>query len=67
MKLIDHIRLSGKTVTGFASEIGVADTTIRKIVYNQRQPSLTLAVKISQATGGAVTEADLMQPKSAAA
>lgn len=62
MKLIDHLKASGKTVAAFATEIDEAETTIRKIVYGQRQPSLTLAVKIANATDGAVTEADMLLP-----
>lgn len=60
MKLIDHLKASEKTVAAFAMELGEAENTVRKIVYGQRQPSLPLAVKIAAATGGAVTEADLI-------
>jgi predicted transcriptional regulator len=66
MKLIDHLRAVGKTVPAFAEELGEAENTVRKIVYGQRQPSLPLAVKISIATEGAVTEADLILPEKAA-
>lgn len=60
MKLIDHLKASEKSVAAFADEIGEAENTVRKIVYGQRQPSLPLAVKIAAATGGAVSEADLL-------
>lgn len=60
MKLIDHLKASEKTVSAFAAEIGETVNTVRKIVYGQRQPSLPLAVKIAAATGGQVTEADLV-------
>jgi predicted transcriptional regulator len=62
MKLIDHLKVAGKTVSAFADEVGEAENTIRKIVYGQRQPSLPLAVKIAEATSGAVTESDLLLP-----
>lgn len=67
MLLIDHLKATGKTVVEFANELQEAEGTIRKIVYQQRQPSLTLAVKISSATGGAVTEAELLKPPAKAA
>jgi plasmid maintenance system antidote protein VapI len=67
MKLIDHLRETEQTVAAFAERIEEAENTIRKIVYGQRQPSLPLAVKISAATGGAVSEADLLLPQADAA
>ncbi len=67
MRLIDHLKEAGKSVSAFAEEVGEAENTIRKIVYGQRQPSLALAVKISGATNGVVSEADLLLiPKPAA-
>jgi transcriptional regulator with XRE-family HTH domain len=66
MKLIDHLKERGETVADFAKRTGEAESTIRKIVYGQRQPSLPLAVKISEFTGGAVTEADLVVQSAAA-
>ncbi|MET0364259.1 MAG: helix-turn-helix transcriptional regulator [Sphingobium sp.] len=68
MRLIDHLKTVDKTVAAFAADIGEPETTVRKIVYGQRQPSLPLAVKIAAATGGNVSEADLMlQQQDAAA
>lgn len=61
MKLIDYLRSAEKTVAAFALELGESENTIRKIVYGQRQPSLPLAVKIAEATGGAVEAADMLQ------
>ena len=60
MTLLDHLKATGETVSDFAARIGEADNTIRKIAYRQRQPSLPLAVKIAEATGGAVTPADMV-------
>lgn len=67
MKLLDHLKAVGKQVPEFADEIGEARNTIRKIAYGQRQPSLELAVKISHATGGKVTAADMVLPERVAA
>jgi plasmid maintenance system antidote protein VapI len=67
MRLIDHLKAVEKTVAAFANEIGEPENTVRKIVYGQRQPSLPLAVKISAATNGVVTEADLILQQDAAA
>ena len=67
MRLLDHLKERGETVADFAKRAQEAETTIRKIVYGQRQPSLPLAVKIASLTAGAVTEADLLIAPQAAA
>lgn len=48
-----------ETVPDFAARIGEPVGTIHKIAYRQRQPSLTLALKISDATAGEVEPADM--------
>lgn len=58
--LLDYLKGRNETVAAFAERIGEAETTIRKIVYGQRQPSLPLAVKISDATKGATTPGELI-------
>lgn len=60
MTLLDYLKTTGETVSAFAGRIGEAENTIKKIAYRQRQPSLALAVKISEATASQVTEADLV-------
>lgn len=60
MTLLDHLKASGESIGDFASRIGEAENTIRKIAYRQRQPSLPLAVKISEATGGQVQAPDMV-------
>ncbi|MED5545758.1 MAG: helix-turn-helix transcriptional regulator [Pseudomonadota bacterium] len=60
MKLLDYLKAENIAVSAFAARLGEAETTIRKIVYGQRQPSLPLAVKISEATGGATTPGELV-------
>ncbi len=66
MRLIDHLKETGETVDDFAARLCEARSTIRKIVYGQRQPSLPLAVKIEQATGGKVTGSDMVLEAAAA-
>lgn len=60
MKLLDHLKATDESVDAFAVRLGEAASTIRKIAYRQRQPSLPLAVKIEQATGGAVAASDMI-------
>lgn len=60
MTLSDYLAAAGETPNDFADRLGEARTTIRKIVYRTRQPSLQLAVKIVDATGGKVAHADLI-------
>lgn len=61
MTLLDYLKDRNETVTAFADRLGEAENTIRKIVYGQRQPSLPLAVKISEKTEGSVTPSDLLK------
>lgn len=60
MRLLDHLKATNEKVEDFAGRIGEPLSTIRKIAYRQRQPSLPLAVKIEQATKGAVTGPDMV-------
>ncbi len=62
MTLLEHLAETKESVAAFADRLGVARNTIRKIAYRQRQPSLELAVRISNATGGKVSEADMVIP-----
>lgn len=61
MKLLDYLKDRNETVAGFADRLGEAENTIRKIAYGQRQPSLPLAIKISDATDGATTPGELIK------
>ncbi|KPH66024.1 MULTISPECIES: helix-turn-helix domain-containing protein [Novosphingobium] len=68
MKLLDYLKAEKVAVSEFANRVGEAETTIRKIVYGQRQPSLPLAVKISDATGGKTKPSEMIvEPRDAAA
>lgn len=60
MTLLDHLKATNERVDQFATRIGEPLSTIRKIAYRQRQPSLPLAVKIEAATKGSVTGADMV-------
>lgn len=66
MKLLDYLKACNKPVSEFAADLGEAENTIRKIVYGQRQPSLPLAIKISEATKGAVPPSELLVEHKAA-
>lgn len=61
MKLLDYLKERSETVADFAARIKEPENTVRKIVYGQRQPSLPLAIKISDATGGATTPGELLK------
>lgn len=67
MTLLDHLKATKEGVSAFADRIGEPRSTIRKIAYRQRQPSLELAVRITDATKGAVTPADLLMTEQVAA
>ncbi len=67
MKLIDHLKATDETVEAFAERLGIAKSTIVKIAYGQRQPSLPLAVRIAEATDGNVTCADMVLVEAVAA
>jgi len=60
MTLLEYLKSEKETVPAFARRTGIAETTIRKITYGQRQPSLALAVVISEATRGWVLPADMV-------
>lgn len=61
MRLIDYLKAESLTVADFAEKLGEAENTIRKIVYGQRQPSLPLAIKISDATQGRTTPSEMLK------
>jgi DNA-binding transcriptional regulator YdaS (Cro superfamily) len=67
MQLLDHLKATEEGVSAFADRIGVKRTTIRKIAYGQRQPSLELAMRIERETGGLFTPTDLILPVTQAA
>lgn len=60
MTLKDYLAAAGETTDAFADRVGASPGMIHKIVYRTRQPSLTLAARIEEATGGKVTPLDML-------
>lgn len=60
MTLLEHLKLRGRKLADFAADVGEPESTIRKIVYGQRQPSLPLAVKLAAATNGDTAEREMV-------
>ena len=58
--MLDYIKHRGLKMAEAAAALDEAESTIRKIAYGQRQPSLPLAVKIANWSGGAISEAELL-------
>jgi transcriptional regulator with XRE-family HTH domain len=44
----------------FAERLGVAPSTITRLLKRERKPGLDLAIRISDATGGKVTPQDIL-------
>jgi len=64
MKLIDFMREQKLTDAAMAALVGsVSAHGIRKVKYGERSPSLSLAIRIENATGGKVTPADLLMDR----
>lgn len=59
MQLMAYLKQQKVGVPDFARSINEPVGTIHKIAYRQRQPSLTLALKITDATSGEVQPADM--------
>lgn len=59
MKLSAYIEANGLTPTSFAKKVGVPASTIFRILNGDRKCGLSVAEKISEATNGMVTLADL--------
>lgn len=58
MDAIDrYLQQSGKTLSGLASDIGCAPSTLTRIAKGEREPSFELAEKIELATGGKLSAA----------
>ena len=59
MKLADYLSSTGVTHADFAQRIGVHQTAVTRYVAGRRIPKPQIAMKITKATGGAVTIEDL--------
>ena len=62
MTLKDYLAAEDETTEAFAARVLASTGMIHKIVYGTRQPSLPLAAKITEATGGAVQTVDMLLP-----
>lgn len=60
MTLKDYLTDAKETIEAFAERVEASPGMIHKIVYRQRQPSLTLAARIEKETGGKVTPLDML-------
>lgn len=59
MKLADYLSSTGVTQADFAQRIGVHQSAVTRYVAGHRIPKPQTAMKITKATGGAVTIEDL--------
>lgn len=60
MTLKDYLAKQPETIEAFAARVKASTGMIHKIVYGTRQPSLSLAAAIQQATDGKVTPLDML-------
>lgn len=67
MKLETYLSDVGIKPTAFAAAIGVAPSTITRILRGERSPSLDLVMRIHAATEGKVRAEDWYAPKRRAA
>lgn len=65
MKLSQYLETADKNATEFALLIGCDTSTITRILRGERGPSVHLAVKIEEATGGQVTPRDFVPSQAA--
>lgn len=61
MKLKEYLK--GKDRAEFAKDVETTENYINLLACNSRRPSPELALKIEQATGGAVTRLELLYPE----
>lgn len=60
MKLSDWLSQSGMNPTRFARQAGMAHTTVLRILNGGYHPQKETRLRIVRATGGEVTEAELL-------
>jgi DNA-binding XRE family transcriptional regulator len=66
MKLIQYMRAKNLDDAAMAALVGdISEHGIKKIKYGERNPSLSLAVRIEAATKGEVRTSDLVAAKQA--
>lgn len=62
MKLADYLTSENMKPLHLAQIVGVKASTISRILKGERDPSFKLMAKIEDATGGAVSPDDFMDP-----
>lgn len=65
MKLTEYLSAAGHSATDFAAILGCETSTVTRILKGERSPSVHLAVKIEEATGGQVTPKDFVSDEPA--
>lgn len=63
MKLSEWLKSSEMRACDLARAVGTTEATISRLKHGNSQPSIDLARRISEATGGAVTANDFMEGK----
>lgn len=63
MRIIDALKSHQKNQLEFAREIGIHHVYLNSIIKGRRRPSPDLALRIEEATGGAVTRMELLYPE----
>jgi DNA-binding XRE family transcriptional regulator len=66
MTLKEYLTWKSLTDTAFAREIGVVPSTVLRLKSGDRSPSMALARKIMEATGGKVRPDDFLHQQGAA-
>ena len=63
MKLREFLKIHGITQTQFAQKVGVTNGLISLITRHKKNPSISLVIRIEEATNGAVKVNDLFSPE----
>lgn len=67
MKLADYLQETDQRASDLAALVGCETSTITRFLRGERRPSLEIALRIEQATGGKVSPHDLLTPTQAGA
>lgn len=66
MKLIDYMRSENLDDAAMAARVGgITEHGIRKLKYGERGPSIEVAIRIGDVTGGVVGLSDWSRPQAA--
>lgn len=64
--LSEHLKASGQTQAGFAARVGISQSYLNEIAVGRKTPSLPVALRIANATGGIVSVGSLIAASDAA-